>query len=308
MKSSLSIRSIVVGLLVALFASSFSALAAETNQIALLVVAHGARDPAWGERVIEAIEQLKWNGPKEVAFLNGKPPKHALPIVAARLDQPGVRQIVIVPLLISSFSGHYEEVRFYAGQRKEMPGHPGGSNEHGEAAPLKTKASLSLTSAMDGHPVLSRILIDQVKPLVKNAANESLVLVAHGPNENAENERWLEHLRSHAKRLQEHYGFRRLAALTLRDDAPAEVRDAATEQLRSTVKTGAADSRVLVLPVLVSVGHLQMEIRERLKGTEYTMAEGGVANHPLITEWVRQQAERSSGGAAAVADISQQRP
>lgn len=296
------IQSAVLGAICALLPAAHNAFA-ETNAAkatALMVVAHGSRDTNWNARVIQTVERMDWPGPKRVAFLTGKPPEHALPRVAAQLDQSGVRQIVVVPLLISSFSDHFEEIGYYVGQRKDMPGHDDASaspheanmsSGHESGAPLKTKAVLHLTSAMDGDPLLSRILIDQVKPLVKDTRNESLVLVAHGPNDDAENERWLGHLRAHAKCLQEQYGFRRVAALTLRDDAPAKIRDAATEELRATVKNGAADSRVIVLPVLISVGRLQNEIRERLEGADYTMAEGGVANHPLAADWVRKQVE-----------------
>lgn len=266
-----------------------------------MVVAHGSRDTNWNSRVIQTVERLDWAGPKGVAFLTGKPPEHALPRVAAQLDQPNVRQIIVVPLLISSFSDHYEEIRYFVGQRADIPGHddapsspghPDKTQEHASAAPLKTKAKLLLTPAMDSHPLLSRILADQVKPLVKDAHNGSLVLVAHGPNEDAENERWLEHLRAHAKRLQEQLGFRRAAEVTLRDDAPAQIHNAATEQLRATVKGAAADSRVVLLPVLISVGHLQKEIRERLSGLDYVIAEGGLASHSLTAEWIRQQGEQ----------------
>jgi len=268
------------------------------NRTALLVVAHGSRDTNWNARVIETVERLDWPGPKGVAFLTGKPPEHALPRVASQLDQSAVRRIAVIPLLISSFSDHYEEIRYYVGQRSDMPGHAeepaprvksAAAQEHQDASPLKTKAKLLLTPAMDSHPLLTRILSDQVTALVKEARSESLVLVAHGPNDEAENERWLEHLRIHARRLQEQFGFRRVTALTLRDDAPAPIRNAATEQLRSTVTNAGADSRVLVLPVLISVGPLQKEIRERLNGVNYVMTEGGVATHPLTVEWISQQ-------------------
>ncbi len=48
-------------------------------------------------------------------------------------------------------------------------------------------------------------------------------------------------------------------------------------------------SRVLVVPVLISVGHIQKQIHERLKGLSYTMSETGLAEHPLAAEWIQQQ-------------------
>jgi sirohydrochlorin cobaltochelatase len=275
-------------LMMAIFATV--AAAADVSQTALMVVAHGSRDAGWNNRVIQTVEKLDWAGPKAVAFLTSQSPEHELKQVAAQLDQPGIKQIVVVPLLVSSFSGHYEEIRYYAGQRKELPHEAEEESDHEQAAPLKTKSPLLLTVAMDGHQFISRILADEIKPFVKEAGMQSVVLVAHGPNEDSENERWLTHLRAHAERIKEQFGFRRVEVATLRDDAPKPIRDAATERLRATVRAASAESRVLVLPVLISVGHIQKEIQKRLDGLEFTMVEGGLANHPLAAEWVRTQA------------------
>jgi sirohydrochlorin ferrochelatase len=274
-----------------LVVAASTAAAADNSTTALMVVAHGSRSTDWNNRVIQTVEKLDWSGPKAVAFLTSSSPEHKLEQVAAQLDQSGVIRIVVVPLLVSSFSGHYEEIRYYVGQRKDLP-HDGGEAdaEHATAEPLKTEAPLFLTAAMDGHPLVSRILADDLKPFIKNAGKQSVVLVAHGPNEDGENEQWLKHLNAHAQRLKEQFGLRRVEVVTLRDDAPKPIRDAATAQLHAAVEKAKDDSQVLVLPVLISVGHIQKEIQMRLEGLEFTMVEGGLANHPLAAEWVRQQA------------------
>lgn len=265
-------------------------IAADEPSTALMVVAHGSREADWNQRVIQTVEKIDWSGPKDVAFLTSRSPEHEVANVAARLDHAEVKQIVVVPLLISSFSGHYEEIRYYVGQRKDLPADSKEESGQAHPPPLKTKSRLLLTTGMDGHPVISQIMADELRPFVKDPANQSVILVAHGPNEDSENERWLGHLRTHARRLQEQHGFRRVEAVTLRDDAPKEIRDAATEQLLAAVKAAGADSQVLLLPVLISVGHVQKQIQKRLDGLEFIMIQGGLADHPLAAEWVRLQA------------------
>ena len=157
---------------------------------------------------------------------------------------------------------------------------------------MKTKAELMLAPAMDDHPLVSEILLNYARSLSQQPGMESLVLVAHGPNEDAENEKWLEHLRAHADRIQEQLGFRRVEVVTLRDDAPQAVRDAATEELRAVVRQAGENSKVLILPVLISVGDIQRKIRERLDGLPYVMSEKGLLEHSLAAEWIRQQALR----------------
>ncbi|MCL6480658.1 MAG: hypothetical protein K6U02_02925 [Firmicutes bacterium] len=258
---------------------------------ALLIVAHGAQQPGWNQRILRLAEQVQWPGPVGVAFLMGAAPGHRLDTVAARLDAAGVVRIIVLPLLVSSHSEHYEELRYYVGQRAEPP-------PHAHNPPLRTRAKLVLAPAMDDHPILTRILVDQVRAISTDPASESLVLVAHGPNEDKENHIWLEQLGRHAERLQEQFHFRRVEVTTLRDDAPAPIRDAATEQLRQIVRCAAEDSRVLVVPVLISVGHIQKQIHERLKGLSYTMSETGLAEHPLAAAWIQQQALALQSAAA----------
>lgn len=265
------------------------------SQDALLVVAHGARQAEWNNRVLRIVEQVEWKGPVGVAFLMSAPEGHALDEVVRKLDGSGAARIVVLPLMVSSYGEHYEEIRYYVGDREEKP-------EHAHHAPFQTRAQLVLTPAMDEHAVISKILTEQARAMSKNAANESLVLVAHGPNDEGFNRHWLAKLGQHAGRVRGALGFRRVEVVTLRDDAPKPIRDAATEQLRATVRKAAEDSRVLVLPVLISVGHIQRQIQERLEGLEYQMSGTGIADHRLTAEWIRQQAQDALAGKAAAAE------
>ena len=150
----------------------------------LLVIAHGARMEGWNERVIRMADRVEWVGPKGVAFLSPRTPDQELANVAARLEKAGAKRIVIVPLLVSSFSDHYEEIRYYGRDRKDAPPH----HEHG---PLTTRAELLVSPAMDSDRLLGRILADQIRSVSRDASRESVMLVAHGPNDEADNERWM---------------------------------------------------------------------------------------------------------------------
>ncbi|MBI3279956.1 MAG: hypothetical protein HYZ57_08965 [Acidobacteria bacterium] len=220
---------------------------------ALLVVAHGSRRPGWNDRVVKLVDQLQWPGAAGVAFLTTDDPASALPAVAARLDSTGASRIVIVPLFVSSFSEHYEELRYYSGAAASAP-------EHAHGEPLKTKARLVLKPAMDDHALIGSVLAEAARELSSEPSSETVILVAHGPNGDADNERWLACLRVQAERLVKAQGYRGADVVTLRDDAAPAVRQAATEQLRATVQKAAARGKALVVPVLVSVGHIQGEI------------------------------------------------
>jgi sirohydrochlorin cobaltochelatase len=257
---------------------------AQTAADALLVVAHGSpMGGEWNTRVTRMIGKVEWPGPKGVAFLMTPSEEEKLPRVAARLDQPGVKRIIIVPLLISSFSNHYDEIRYYAGELKH-------AHVHGGGQPLKTRAPMVVTSAMDSDPRVSRMLADQIRSVSTDPQKETLVLLTHGPNEEDNHEKWVACLKVHGAYLQKALGFKRVEYATLRDDAPKPVKDAAIAHLREVVKASAADSTVVIQPVLISVGQVQAEIQELLAGMRYKMSESGIANHPLTLEWIHQQA------------------
>jgi hypothetical protein len=226
---------------------------------------------------------VEWSGPKDVAFLTPRTPDQEFAAAADRLDKTGVKRIVVVPLLVSSFSDHYEEIRYYAGDRKTEP-------EHHTHDPLKTRARLLLTPGMDADRLLGMILADQLHSASSEAGKESVILVAHGPNDDSDDAKWLACLKVQAGFIQAAGGFQRVDAATIRDDAPPEVKAAAVAGLRERVQRYGADTKVLIQPVLISAGHVQTEIAELLKGLEFRMSASGVSSHALTPEWIRQQA------------------
>lgn len=249
---------------------------------AILAVAHGG-SKTWNDRVAAIATSIEWEGPVGVAFLMNAPPEHELAAVVAQLEQRGASRIIVVPLLVSSYSNHFEEIRYYAGARDTAP-------EHAHHSPLKTRATLLVAGAMDDHSLISRILQHEIQKISKTPEQESVVLVAHGPNDDADNALWIESLGRHAARLRQAFAFKRIEIVTLRDDAPKPIRDIATQQLRGVVSNAAADSRVVVVPVLVSVGLIQDQIKERLQGLRYEMAMFGIVDSPLIKVWIKEQA------------------
>ena len=87
--------------------------------VGVLLVAHGA-DPGWNSRIDSLAGALRVSGdvrgPIAVSFLMG--PAAATSRFQDAIDsliRDGARQIVIVPLLVSSHSGHYEQIRYLAG-------------------------------------------------------------------------------------------------------------------------------------------------------------------------------------------------
>jgi hypothetical protein len=150
-----------------------------------------------------------------------------------------------------------------------------------------------MTPALNDHPLVAEILASRARAISRDAANEALIVVAHGPNEEDDNRRWLADMASLAGQVKATEKFASLEYLTLRDDAPQPVRDAATAQLRAIVQRElGARRRVLVVPLLVSFGGIERGLQQGLDGLPYTMAEAALMPDDRLARWVLVMADR----------------
>jgi hypothetical protein len=172
-----------------------------------------------------------------------------------------------------------------------------GSSAQAQAAPIdgttpvNVPVPVRMTPALNDHPVVADILASRARAISEPGAEEALVIVAHGPTKDEENRLWLADMESLAARLGEKENFASLQYLTVRDDAPKAIRDAATRELRSIVERETAlGRRVLIVPLLISFGGIERGLRERLEGLEYTMADSGLIPDDRLAGWVLESA------------------
>jgi sirohydrochlorin ferrochelatase len=225
-----------------------------------------------------------------------------------KLVARGVTEIVAVPLFVSSWSTVITSTEYLIGLRAEAPaalanyakmnhapaGTSGGAASHeghavatDGATPVKSSVPVRMTRALNDHPIVADILASRARAISRDAAKEALIMVAHGPNEEDDNRRWLEDMGSLAGRIKQTETFASVEYLTLRDDAPKAVRDAATAQLRGIVERELTDGRrVLIVPLLISFGGIERGLRERLDGLPYTMAEAALMPDDRLATWV----------------------
>lgn len=157
--------------------------------------------------------------------------------------------------------------------------------------PVSCTVPLRMSTALDRHPILANILMDRAAAISRNPAQEVLVLIAHGPNDDEENALWLADLNAVARMIAAKKSFARVEVTTLRDDAKASVRDEATSLLRAIVRCAAEQGfRVLIMPVLLSYGGIENGIRKRLDGLDHVSSPAGLLPDPRMADWVKASA------------------
>jgi CbiX len=275
----------------------------------IILLAHGG-SAEWNARVTELVAQVDRSRPTEVAF--GMATRFTIQAAIDRLVARGVTEIAAVPLFVSSWSSVITSTEYLLGVRAEAPaalavyakmhheqvvsGVLAGHEDHVAAdgmSPVKSPVPIRMTPALNDHPIVAEILASRARSISRNAVEEAVIIVAHGPNEDEENSRWLADMASVAARIASSEKFAAVDYLTLRDDAPKPVKDHATADLRLVVtKRVGAGQRVLIVPLLISFGGIDRGLRDRLEGLPYTMADAALMPDDRLVTWVLSIAER----------------
>ena len=267
-------------------------------QTGLLVVAHGA-GREWNDRVRETVAQVRWApGPVSVAFLMGEEMESAG--WAAGVDSlvaGGAKEIVVVPLMVSSHGSHYRQIRFYAGELAELPGELAAHADHGPKG--RPPVPMRVTAALDDAPELAAALGERWRALDARDRSRALLLVAHGPNDSAEAVTWVRNITAVSEGLRTATGKTVHVAL-LRDDAPPPVRARAIAMMRDSVlaMARAGGDSVVAMPVMISAGAItQTRIPRDLAELPIRYYPTPLTPLPAIARWIERSA-RSAGLAA----------
>lgn len=257
-----------------------------------LIVAHGG-GPEWNAQVEAVARLVDTGGPVEVSFLMGPGAATArFQDAVSRLVEAGATEIVVVPVLVSSHSGHYEQIRYLAGEVDTLSEtmlhhlHMAGIER------AETNVPMRVAGAMDDAPEMAAVLTDRAKALAPEGRNRALMLVGHGPNSAEDNAAWMVNLRRVAEEVKRKSGFREVRVGLVRDDAPAPVRAEAVRSVRETIEllrelTGAP---VVVVPILVSTGQISEEkIPSDLEGLAIDYDGQALLPHPQIARWIENR-------------------
>jgi len=174
----------------------------------------------------------------------------------------------------------------------EPPSHDGHHMEPPRRIHVPARVLLSRDGLADS-PLMDQILVDRVGALSRDPNNESVLILGHGPGDDAENQRWLAKMRQRAASVDRLGPFRRVQCETLREDWP-EKRAAAEERIRRFVEEANHDGgRVIVVPFRVSGFGPYKEV---LEGLAYLADGRGFCPHPNMTRWLQDTAATTLSG------------
>ena len=274
---------------------------AQAQKTGTIVVAHGG-DSIWNAHVLEVAKEARTGGPIEVSFLMGAGAKTArFQDAVARLEKQGVSQIVVVPMLVSSHSGHYDQVRWLGGEEVQLSETMHHHLHMAGIARAATKTPIRVTKAMDASAEVAQVLADRALALSKTPKEQALLIVGHGPNSAEDYAAWMQNLRPIADSVKKITGFRDVRVDLVRDDAPPPVRAEAVRRVRELIELQhlATGRDVIVVPVLVSKGLVsRSKVPNDIKGTPSIYVGEPLLPHPAMARWIESRVKEAAGLAA----------
>ena len=273
-------------------AASLRSDAHGTGPVGTIVIAHGA-GPDWNAQVEAVVKTANTGGPVEVSYLMGPGAKtHRFQDVARRLVEAGVREIVVVPLLVSSHSEHFEQIRWLVGETDTLDEvmmhhlHMAGIERPNVSVPIR------VTPALDGAEEIAGIVVEHALSLAEDPASQALFLIGHGPNASEYYAAWMEDLRPLADRVQRMTGFRDVKVGLVQDDAAGPVRAEAVRRIREIIalQHQATGKPVVVVPILIGTGQISLEkFPKDLEGLPIVYNGKGLLPHPAVARWIESR-------------------
>lgn len=283
------------------------------KEIGVLLLAHGSRDTTWNNSIRDAVEPLRSEYTVEIAYGMANP--YNMQPAIDSLESRNVDQIVVVPLFVSSYSPINRQNEYLLGMRDSLADDPmypmahemtGGMMEHMDhhdhkeaIKPLRIDTDIVMTKPLDDHPLVADILMDRIAAVSDDPANETILLVAHGPVKDSDNEHWLatsDRLADQIRTLRKQAGLpplKEIVSLTVRDDAGEDVYEAAKMEFRALVEKADREGEAIVIPLLLSKGGVERRYLTRLEGLTYTWGGEALLPHTNITEFIRVSVEHA---------------
>ncbi len=242
--------------------------------------------------------QAQVDGPLEVSFLMG-PEAATAPFqdAVAKLEEKGAARIVVVPMLVSSYSGHYDQIRYLAGAPIELDED---MTHHLHMAGITrpdTRIPIVVAPAMDNAVQVAQVLADRARALAPNPGERALLIVGHGPNSAEDYAEWMKNLREVADSVKAMTGFRDVRMELVRDDAPALVRAEAVTRVRELIdlQHQVTGKDVIVVPVLVSKGEVSRDkVPNDIKGTASLYSGEPLLPHAAMARFIEQRVREAS--------------
>lgn len=253
------------------------------EKIGVLVIAHGSPNDCWCQPILEAVENVSVPYPTKLGFLEFVENK-SIGDAIEELDNLGVDKIIAVPLFISSYSGHIQEIEYVLKLIENPPGDE-------ELAPVDTPAEIIFTRAMDDHPLVAYMLADQIVNLSRTTNNATAVILSHGTEDEKDLLSQINCQKALADETKTILKWSGVSDTKIKDVKYAfiHLNETLHPELtpKAVVENASLEGDVIIVPLMISEGFFtERQIPMLLEGKEYEYNGYALASHPNVAKWI----------------------
>jgi len=201
------------------------------------------------------------------------------------MRQNGAKIIYIVPISSTPHNTLVQQWEYIFGLRND--------HAYTKVNSVQTDDIVFLDPISD-HQIAKKIVLDYTQEISVDPKNEIVVIIAHGPVGETDNELQLVLMENLAAYVHDQGNFNAVRPFTLQDDAPKEIRDRNVKQIKEFIENATLDGKkVLMVTNLMSGKGIQRKINEDFSGLDYKFNSKGFLTHPLFKDWILESIESS---------------
>ncbi len=134
-----------------------------------------------------------------------------------------------------------------------------------------------------------KIILDYTNEISSDPTNEVLIIIAHGPIDETDNEIELKLMNNIGEYVKKHTSIQTVKSFTLQDDAPKTIRDRNLKNIKAfMIASKKEGKRILMVSNLMSGKGIQKKIEEDFEGIDYTFNSKGLLTHPYYIDWIKE--------------------
>ena len=249
------------------------------SKVGVLILAHGVNGP--GDQLLyESMRPLAQQHSTSIAYGMSMMTSDHISCALQEIQQEGVERVYVVPLSESPYNTLIGQWR-YAFDLEE-------NYSFADISQIKSD-NIKFLSTINDHHFAREIVYDFAMQVSTNPAEETVVLVAHGPIDHADNSKQIRLMTNILEHVQRKGHFYDVIPLSLQDDASPKVRADNVKRLRETIEVNTANNRrVLIVTNLMSSDVIQARVERDLEGLTYTFNTSGLVEHPYFVDWISE--------------------
>ena len=251
------------------------------KSIGVVIMPHGATKP-YNDAIEKTIEPLKSKYKIEMAYGMGD----ALSIqnAVSKLEQKGITNIIFVRMYPRP-NQLKEKTDYILGLSKKIPKQWDGLIP----AQIRSSSIINTFGGYEEDNLIAGIFLDRIKEVSKNPTKETIILLAHGSDNDKAEALRKNKMQNHIDWLQKQFKppFAKITDMVLREDWP-EKRENALKEIRKIIGKGNETGKVIIISNrLYGSG----PYKHFLKGLNFDMNSKGLAPHPNLTTWLEKGIE-----------------